>query len=54
MAPLRLHQAACFARDADVFDMLVNDCGLDLDAQDYHGTTCVVFAAFRRNGDVLR
>jgi ankyrin repeat protein len=49
-----LHRAASFTRDADVLDMLVNVCGLDLDAQDNHGTTCVVVAACDRNVDALR
>jgi ankyrin repeat protein len=49
-----LHRAACFTRDVDVFDMLVNVCGLDLDALDCRGSTSVYLAAFHDNGDALR
>jgi ankyrin repeat protein len=46
-----LHYAACFTRDADLFDMLINVC--DLDARDCHGLTSVSVAAFHCNVDTL-
>jgi ankyrin repeat protein len=40
-----LHQAAVNSQDATVFDMLVNVCGIDLEARDEYGFTCVHPAA---------
>jgi ankyrin repeat protein len=40
-----LHQAAFNSQDATVFDMLVNVCGIDVEARDESGFTCVHLAA---------
>jgi ankyrin repeat protein len=49
-----LHLATWDGRDVDVFDILVNVCGIDLDARDYSGSTCVLFAALLKNVVSLR
>jgi ankyrin repeat protein len=49
-----LHVAATHCRDADVFDMLVNVCGIDLEARDREDFTCVHVAAEHDNVFALR
>jgi ankyrin repeat protein len=49
-----LHSAALGTRDADVFDMLTDVCGLDLEARDDDGQTCIHFAADGGNDVALR
>jgi ankyrin repeat protein len=49
-----LHQAAFFTRDADVFDLLVNVCGIDLNSRCHDGGTCILWAASARNDVSLR
>jgi len=49
-----LHAAASFCHSADVFDMLVDVCGMDFEARDRHGTTCLHSAASSGNVFALR
>jgi ankyrin repeat protein len=49
-----LHAAAGRCRDANVLDMLVNVCRIDLHARDRDGATCFHFAASRGNVFALR
>jgi ankyrin repeat protein len=46
-----LHMAAWRCRDADVFEMLVNVCSIDLEARTCERETCLHFAA--RGGNVF-
>jgi ankyrin repeat protein len=49
-----LHHAAVVGRDADVFHLLVNVCGIDLEARDWHGRTCIRIAAETKTHVALR
>jgi len=49
-----LHEAAARCADADVFDMLVDVIGIDLDARDRFDSTCVRSAAAFHNVFGLR
>jgi hypothetical protein len=49
-----LHVAARRCRDADVFEMLVKVCGIDLEARNCERDTCLHYAARRGNDFSLR
>jgi hypothetical protein len=49
-----LHTAARFSHDSTVLDMLVNVCGIDLEAETLDGETGLSVAAANANGDALR
>jgi ankyrin repeat protein len=49
-----LHVAARGCRDAGVFNMLVNVCGIDLETRDKFGETCVHFAIRLANVFAIR
>jgi len=49
-----LHAAMARTLGAEVFDMLVNDCGIDLEAHDRYGSTCIFYAADLDNDVALR
>jgi ankyrin repeat protein len=49
-----LHLAACSCRDADVFEMLVKVCGIDLEARNRIDETCLHYAARSENDFSLR
>jgi hypothetical protein len=49
-----MHLAACRTRDVAILDMLVNDCGVDLEARDQFGETCVYGAVRDSNVRALR
>ena len=49
-----LHVAAWSCRDADVFEMLVKVCGIDLEERNCERDTCLHYAARRGNDFSLR